>query len=315
MHGIIYQSFKTFFMWIPYAVVGALLQAVSAAIKKKSLKKAGMNNVIGFISFLIAGILFGVTYGLTMGTFWPAELSARFWEGMTANVALNIVGIWFMYRALDSAEFNYLMPFMTLTSLTIILPPIFLLGEIPSVTSLLGIILVVVGALVMNYVSKKKVFSEAEAQQRKDNLKGALYFIATAICFTFTPTTAKIAIQESSVLFTSFMAHILISFGFLAMLLIFREGQRMKAMLGQEESRPFLYGLLLAGVVIAVENGSINLALDIAPVAYVMALKRLMPLFAFLIGYFYFKERTHLLRKSIATALMVAGTMVITIFK
>ncbi len=50
-------------------------------------------------------------------------------------------------------------------------------------------------------------------------------------------------------------------------------------------------------------------------VAYVMAIKRLMPFFAFIIGYFYFKEHTHVQRKIWATLLMVAGAIIITVSK
>jgi drug/metabolite transporter (DMT)-like permease len=39
-----------------------------------------------------------------------------------------------------------------------------------------------------------------------------------------------------------------------------------------------------------------------------------MPFFAFLIGYFFFKEKTDVLRKIFATTLMVAGAIFIMTF-
>jgi uncharacterized membrane protein len=54
-------------------------------------------------------------------------------------------------------------------------------------------------------------------------------------------------------------------------------------------------------------------AMDSAKVSYVFSIKRIMPLFAFLIGYFYFHERKDILRKIIATILMVAGAILTTL--
>lgn len=296
-------------MWIALSIFGAFFQAVGAALKKKSLQTQGMNNTIGFVSFLVAGLIFGILYFAKTGTVWQADMSANFWQGILWTVGLNLIAIWFMYRALDSAEFNYLMPFMTLTSLSIIFPPIFLLGEIPRITSLLGIMLIVAGVLYMNYRPKDSTSKETKSGNRK----GALYFTVTALCFTFTPTFSKIAIQESSVLYASFLIHLMIGLGFLAMVILFRESKMIVRLTTEKTMRRLLAIIALAGVIIVLENGSVNAALSQAPVAYVMALKRLMPLFAFLIGVFYFKERTDLKKKMIATALMVAGAVIITV--
>jgi uncharacterized membrane protein len=57
------------------------------------------------------------------------------------------------------------------------------------------------------------------------------------------------------------------------------------------------------------ENGTINLALHMAPVAQVFAIKRTMPLFAFLIGFLYFREQNEIPKKILATALMVVGAI------
>jgi len=54
-------------------------------------------------------------------------------------------------------------------------------------------------------------------------------------------------------------------------------------------------------------------AKGMSDVTSVMAVKRLIPPFAFLIGYLYFEECTELLKKLVATALMAAGAILITI--
>ncbi len=298
--------------WILLAVLGAFAQALGAAVKKKALQTPGMNNVIGFMSFVAAGIFFLVLMFVT-GSTWPEDLSPSFLQAMFWYAGLNIIAVWFLYKALDIAELNYLMPFMVLTSLSMIVPPMIILGEIPSPGSFLGIIIIVIGVLWMNYSPKKDLSLEDERRKR-DNRRGLLYFLATAACFTVAPTAAKITVQETSVLFASMVVHLLIGCGFLVIALIAGELKKVSAVVRGGKFAGLRNGILLAGVAIVIENGSINAALEMAPVASVMAIKRLMPFFAFLIGYFYFKEQTDVRKKLLATALLIAGAVLVTIF-
>ncbi|MCX6765900.1 MAG: EamA family transporter, partial [Candidatus Moranbacteria bacterium] len=235
-------------------------------------------------------------------------------QGMFWGVTLNILAVYFLYKALDIADLSYLMPYMTLTSLTLIVPPIIILGEVPSLLGFIGIFLVVIGAIIMEI--KKKARSLDSENTAKKNRRGLMYFLVTAGCFTITPTALTLAIRESSVLFTSFLSHLLIGIGFIALIVVFRETERAKEIYSDKSARKSFFGaVILAGLSIAIANTSINAALDVQKVAYVMGVKRLMPFFAFVIGLLYFKERTNLKKKMLATALMVAGAIVITIFK
>jgi len=295
------------------SMCGALFQALGAAINKKSLQKSGMNNLVGFVTFTVAGLLFLLLYFFSTETFSYDNLSELFWEAMVWYAGLNVLAHWFLYRALNLAEFNHLMPFMALVSISVIIPPIFVLGEIPTVASFFGIILIVAGAIIINF-KKSRSRKAVDDQQRKNNRKGTLYFIITAICFTFTTTLAKVTILASSVLFSSLIVHLLIGAGFLLMLIVFREFGKIREAIEKPELNPLLIGMIVVGFIIFVENGAVNTALGMAPVASVMAIKRIMPLFAFLIGLFYFKERSELRKKIIATAFMVAGAVFVTIF-
>jgi uncharacterized membrane protein len=298
-------------LWIILAFNAALFQAFGAAIKKKSLQVSGMNNIIGFISFLTAGIIFGAFFFAKTGRVVPhLSLTPDFYVAMALYAGLNIVASWSMYRALDLAEFNHLMPFITLTNLLIVIPPISLLYEKPSLLGLVGIAVIVIGALLMD-LRKNDIVSVENELRTKNNHKGMLYFLGTAACYTITPTVAKITVLHSSVLFASFLVHILIGLGFLVMLLLAKEQQKMKELFIQSEKRWLLIGIILAGFAVALQNGSLNWALSLAPVASVMALYRTMPFFAFLIGIAYFKERTDLKRKILATAIMVAGAVIV----
>lgn len=320
--------------WIIFAFFGAMFQAVEAGIKKKALQMQGMNNVIAVIAFMFAGIIFAIFYKIQSGGLFSVHsLSSTFWSAVFWMVLLNIIAVWFNYKAIDVAELSYLMPFMAVTSLSLIIPPMLLLDEYPTWMSLIGITIVVVGAVLMDW-KFKKTLTVQEIETRKNNRKGILYFLVTAVCFTFTPGIMKMIVLDSgSVLFASYVVHILIGVGFIPLIFLIpasisvlnEKGLKEKRILSRKETRhlilqnlksgvavKFLLATILAGVAIAIANGSINHALQSATVANVFAIKRTMPLFAFLIGVFYFRERSNLTQKIIATLIMVAGAVIVT---
>ncbi|EKD46411.1 MAG: Drug/Metabolite Transporter (DMT) Superfamily [uncultured bacterium] len=309
--------------WILFAFLGAMFQAVESAIKKKALQTKGMNNVVAFVAYLTAGISFALMYFLKDGTLLSANnLSGTFWGSLAFLVVLNIIGVWFAYKALDLAELSYLMPFMTLTSLSLIIPPMILLGEFPSRTSLLGIVVVVIGAISMEW-KRGKHLSLEDLERNKNNRKGVLFFLGTALCYTFTPALAKVTIVESgSVLFASYVTHLLMAMGFVLwiffMPIVERKKESLKIIMQNltgSGARNFLLASIFAGIAIAISNGAINYALQFESVSSVFAIKRTMPLFAFMIGVFYFKEKRNLKQKIVATLIMVAGAIIITFSK
>lgn len=305
--------------------MGAIFQATSAAIQKKVLGSKETKSLIAAVTYTSAGLLLGVLFFLKTGKFWPDyQLSEKFWQGMFGYIFLNVIAIYFLYKALSISEFNHLMPFIALTSLTMIIPPIFILGEVPSLVSLGGIIFIVAGAILMNvsenylrniknrFLWKGKVLeaSNEEKERIKSNRKGVLYFLVTATCYTLAPTATKVAILESSALFVTYLALLAIGAVYV---LIYAFGNSN----GLASFKIKLYFLIMiaAGVSIAIENFSINTALNSASVANVFTIKRTMPFFAFLIGLYFFKEKAGIKRKILATLLMVVGAIVITIFK
>ncbi|HBI33656.1 MAG TPA: hypothetical protein DEA43_03495 [Candidatus Moranbacteria bacterium] len=323
--------------WIPFAFLGAIFQAAEGGIKKKALQMQGMNNVVAVVAFTFAGILFAIFCIVQSGTFFPVyQMSLGLWNAIFWMVLLNIIAVWFSYKAIDVSELSYLMPFMTLTSLSLIIPPMILLGEYPSKMSLVGIAVIVVGAFFMDWKFKRQLTAE-EIEQRNNNRKGLLYFLMTALCFTFTPGIMKVIVLESgNVLFASYVVHILIGIGFIPLIFLIpatisfldKDGLKQKKRLSRKETRQlilenlksnsaknFLIATLFAGAAIAIANGGINYALQFTSVASVFAIKRTMPLFAFVIGVIYFKERNNLLQKIIATIVMVIGAVIVTFSK
>jgi drug/metabolite transporter (DMT)-like permease len=299
--------------WILYSLLGAVTQAVEMAVKKKTLQVRGANNLVGALAMLSAGLSMFALYFFEYGTFFPnTPLGAQFWLSAVVTTLLNIVGAWFLYRAIDIAELSYLMPFMMLTSLSIMLPPIIFLREFPTMWSILGIVVVMLGALFMDYRPKGLLETVEDLELRRLNKKAKHYFLVTALCYTFTPTTMKIAVVLGGAVFTSALVSMLMFVGFLLLIFMLGETRRSVEVLTKSGRGVFILGVSIAGLAIALSQWGISNALLLAPVAYVMSVKRLMPIFAFAIGYFLFHEQSNTARKLSATIVMIAGALIIT---
>jgi drug/metabolite transporter (DMT)-like permease len=301
-------------MWILYSAIGAFTQAAEMAIKKKALQVKGMNNFIGFSAFFFAGILLSLFLLFQSNDTFIINNVSKFWTGLIWSVVLEVIANYFLYKALDLTELSYLMPFMTFISISVIFPPIFLFGEIPNLTGILGILLVVFGAFLIDYKKRKKQISEQDKQKTKNDRLGKTYFLITAVCWTFSTPMTKLAVVASSPLLVASINNLMKGLSFVILIYLFRESKIIKSVFQnfkKAELKYFIIAVLLAGVAIAIQIGSINTALKYAPVSYVIAIKRIMPVFAFLIGLIYFKERTNILKKLIATIIMVAGAIIV----
>lgn len=282
-------------MWIAFSIMGALAQASGWALKKKSMQNPELNLHIAAISSVTSALIF------TASALISAEMKIFDWQlfliGGISTALLNSTALYFLLRVLDMAELGYVMTWLTITSLTIVIPPIFLLQEIPSYSACGGIALVFSGAYLL----------ENGKQSKNKNHLTKYYLLIIGTCYTLTPTTTKLAIQVSSPILTSAFVYLAVSFLFLTILTVQKSNAKSKIV--SLKNQPCMI-MVIAGVLSTIENFLLYLAFDMTKVSYVMALKRTAPVFALIIGYFWFSEQFNG-KKLTAIACMIAGAVVI----
>ncbi len=306
-------------MWIFLSSLGALFQSVNAAVTKRNLLVSrNALNLIAFINYSTAGIILTVILFFQEKSFIPEILNMQsFLLGILIVAVFNTTGTYFGYRALHVADFNYVSPWMALTSILIVVPSFFMLGELPSLAGLLGIMLVVIGAIIIDYRRKNGIVNADEAARRHINKKAKIFVLIMGVCFTMSPVGMKMAIDVSSPMFVAVILHFAIAIPFLIIILLFQREKIFSEIktLGKKNKNIFYLTAFGAGVGYAIANGSISLAMGLAPVTLVMALKRIAPIFSFFIGYVFFREKDSAKKKLIATLLMVAGAILVSVFK
>lgn len=287
--------------WVFFSILGAFGQALSWGLKKKALNQSNVNNLTGFVGYAAAGATLTLLY-LFLKKGDVVHLSTTFWVTMFFIVVLNVIAAWTGYRAIDKGNLSMLMPFISLTALTIVPIEYVLRDTVPTIHQLWGIGVVVLGAI--GIAMKEK--------PTKESFAVAGYFAVTLICYSITSPLMGVAVHESgSGLFTAVVMHLGIALGFVPLLLISREHNIIRELRREGRFTQLFMWMVLAGVVIAIfENGPINVALETATASEVFALKRTMPFFALILGVLMFNEKITR-RHMFGTAFLVIGSALI----
>jgi drug/metabolite transporter (DMT)-like permease len=294
-------------IWAIYSILGGFGQAFGWALKKKALDNKGVNNLLGFISYITAGGLFFLLWGIQSDFVFP-QITGRFVEASLAVVVLNVLALWTAYKALDKAALSKLLPFISLTALSIVPVEYLLRDVLPSALQIVGMAVVLVGA----------VISSAKERPDKAALSAAGYFAVTLICYSITSPYMSVMVNEvGNGLFSGAVSHLGIGLGFALILLHSRkmEFHAVRTLKTHGDWGITFFYMIASGAVIALlENGPVNLALEHANASEVFALKRTMPIFALVLGVLMFGEKVTP-RHWAGTAFLVVGSALVILYR
>lgn len=111
------------------------------------------------------------------------------------SVMLNVVANLLFLHGMRRAPISVVIPLLSLTPVFTTLTAIPLLGERPSAAGVAGIVLVIAGAIWLNW-PRRSVPAAAAADPRRA-LKGALMVASTALLWSLTPPLDKMAVERA----------------------------------------------------------------------------------------------------------------------
>ena len=179
-----------------------------------------------------------------------------------------------------------------------------ILGEKPDKFGFIGIILVVIGAYLLNVHTISQGFLAPFMAIAKE--KGSVLMIIVAFIFSIGACLGKIAIQHSSTGFFCVVYILLLSL-FLFIVVSFKS----RHFLSKSISRPVPF--ILIGMLIAIMIITHLKAISLIEVSYMVSVKRLSILFGVLYGVMFFKE-TNIKERFLGAAVMVSGIIMISVF-
>lgn len=288
--------------WFWLALISAFSLATSDAFTKKYFPTySGWELLI--VRFFVPGMmLLPVTLSYDY-----SGLPGQFWIWIAILVPLELLAMSLYLLAIRDSPLHLSLPYLAFTPVFNVVTGDLILGESVSAEKLLGIILVVFGAYLLNLKKNslknlKTLFTPLKSIVTE---RGSRLMLIAAIIYSLTSVLSKGAMQYfDSSYFGAFYFSII---GFCALVM----GSVMKPgsyrILQNHPVKSLFVGGAMAVMVV-----THFLAIELVQVAYMITVKRTSLLFGILYGAILFREK-HVLQHFVAGALMVTGVAVILI--
>lgn len=286
-------------LWFYLSLTSAITLATVDALSKYALKDSGEEAVAwaswGFATpFLLAIIPF----------IEIPPLDFTFWLSMILSLPLEGIAVILYIKAIKVSPLSLTIPFLALTPVFLIATSFIMLGELPDPSGIAGIVLITIGAYLLNLNSSGKGFlAPFKAIARE---KGSIMMIAVAFIYSITSNLGKVAVLHSSPLFFAVTYTTIFSLFFLPYV-IFKE----RKIVAVIKARIPLF--LLIGFIFAIMVTAHFSAIRLANVSYMISVKRTSLIFSVLFGWLVFKEE-HIRERLLGSLVMVIGVALITLF-
>lgn len=288
-------------MGLFFAVIAAILFAVREGFTKQLTKKTNV-----YLIFWAATLLSSVVFFIGMLIEGMPVVRDVFWLALAANTPLFLVTSLLLIRAVQISPLSLTVPLLSFSPLFMLLTSWLMLGEFPTLWALVGIILIPLGAFLLNVKHLDKgILAPIKAIKSE---KGSLYALAVAFIWSITSNSDKIAIQNSSTFFYLFTINLFITI-ILTLILIKKHGPMFI-----KEAKKNVSLLTATGIFYGSATAFQMLAIQETLVPYVIAIKRAgLILGGIIIGTIFFKEKDFRYR-IIGGLVMTIGVLLILIF-
>jgi len=286
--------------WISLTLLSAFFLATADTLSKRYLSHYRPGELV-LVRFGVAGVLL---LPLLLWQPWPA-LSPAFWGWMAVALPLELLAMWLYMQAIRTSPLSLTLPYLAFTPAFNTLTGYVVLGETVTWAGLSGILLVVLGAWLLNL--------EAAQNGRRGNMltpfraitqeRGSRLMLIVAAIYSLTSVTSKGALLHANPAFFGPFYFVVLG---TASIVVFasRDVSSWRAM-GKHPWAHLGIGVFMAGMVV-----THFYAIEHIEVAYMIAVKRTSLLFGMLYGAWLFKE-TGLAKNLLAGALMVLGVYLI----
>ncbi|WP_305043415.1 EamA family transporter [Geoalkalibacter sp.] len=284
-------------MWLLLALFTALFESGKDVFGKQGLRAGADPYVMAWAWRLLA-----LPFLLPLLPFaLPATLGPHFWPALLAGAALNILAAVLYMKAIAEGELSLSVPLISFTPLFLLLTSPLLLREIPGKSGILGVLLIVAGAYLLNIGHWRRGWREPIRALLR--ARSARLMLAVALIWSVSANIDKIGLLNSSPLLWAIAINAAIALGMLPLVMLRRR------LGGPAAARPWGF-LLLVGLCGGLVTLCQMAAISLAQVPYVIAVKRLSVLFTALAGLLLLGERG--LRERLAgTLVMLAGVLVL----
>jgi drug/metabolite transporter (DMT)-like permease len=285
--------------WFALAFISALLSAGSSLCEKKVLFKLSALEFSFIVSVLI--LIF------TLPFFLFIDYSTINFESMWVlyiKTLLNSFAFLFVMLVIKNLEISVALPLMILTPAFVAIFAFIFIGDELSTREVVGIVLFIIGTYMLENAGKKNLIYPFTALIKS---KSHLYVLIALLLFTATSIMDRFLVTDLKLPVSTFIGfqHIFYAFNFLIMYLIKKRGLSIEKSILNNSL--ILWVALVAILTVGYRYTQIS-AVTLAPVALIIAVKRISVFFSTLVGGKIFNEH-HLYWRATATVILIAGAL------
>jgi uncharacterized membrane protein len=283
--------------WLFLALLSAFSLSTADALSKKVLRSAD--------DFVIVWVREGyaLPFLLAALVFIPVpSLDGTFWLTVVVLLPLEIIALILYVKAIRLSPLSLTIPFMALSPVFIIFIAFFFLGEWPDRSGMAGIVLIAVGAYLLNASASR--YGPLGPLRAIFKEPGSVLMIMVAFIYSITSTLGKVAVQHSNPVFFGFFYPLVLTIPLTVMVVL-------RGRLADVVARPSVF--VPIGLCTAVMIMTHFIAISLTDVAYMISIKRTSLMFSVLYGKFLFKEE-NIKERFLGSAVMVAGVASIVLF-
>lgn len=283
--------------WFLPAIATALLYGAQSVYLKGVLPGTD-KLVVAWGIFAFALPIYLVFLGFT----GVPEVSPDFWWALGVSLAVNVLAWPLFVRAIQLSDISLVMPLVAFTPVFILGVEFMLLGEFPQGPGLWGILLIVVGAYVLNLERGASGLFDPIRSIAKN--RGALYMLGVAAIWSISATVEKVAVVSSSPAF--YLTWLSAGFALIFVpVVVWRVDKPLSTF------KMSAWPLIGVGVLTGAMSVFQMYAIQNTPlVNYVISIKRAGMLVSVLVGWLFFQEKNIAFRL-LGALLMVAGVVLI----
>lgn len=228
----------------------------------------------------------------------------KFWFYLLMLIPLEMLASLLYLQAIQISPLSLTIPFLAFTPVFLLFIPGIILGEKLSAMGIVGVLIVVVGAYLLNiHESKTGVLKPVLAILKE---KGSWLMLLVALIYSFTATMGKFLILMTNPLF--FGSVYFPSIGiFLTPLFLHKQN------ISKDDFSDHFTYFILVGILIACMAIFHYLAIEMAEVAYVISVKRTSLIFSTIFGGLIFHEH-YMRERLLGCVVMFVGVIIISLW-
>lgn len=290
-------------MWIVYALLSAISSTARSIITKKTLVKEHTVEFAMIVSLHMAIISIPLLFFVDF-----KDLSLKFYLGtFLFSGVTGAVAFYLLSKSIKHMEVSVVGALMVLNPATVSIFAYFFLGEHMSYLQITGIVILLIGAYILELKEHSSLFAPFKFFKES---RYAHYVLVVLLLYTVASTYDRYILDNHHIsVFDYFVIYNFLFFFAMTIifLLVHRKTEGIKHGL-KYYSKPLMW----VSIFDLIQRLTLLAAINVAFVGLATAVRRMSAIFTVIIGGEIFHEK-NIVRKTIATSIMVIGAILISI--